>query len=191
MTYSDQVLPDKDFFLSALHIRTYPDIVFNLFLTITGAMIGYLSILVMDNQDAFIAILGVVLLDWVFGMAKAVVTKLPNGKSSFEIKKAMRFVYYIATYWSLLAVMLTIERGFSFASWLSEAIMLPIIVFQMISVLKNASHLNLIPKGVLLQILENIDNYKDQIRERQLSGQIIEPEIIENTENEEGKNLHR
>lgn len=188
MTYSDQVIPDKDFFMSALHIRTYPDIVFNLFLTIMGAIVGYFSVLVIDNQDAFVAILGVVFLDWVFGMAKAARTKLPNGKSSFEIKKAVRVVYYIATYCSLLAVMLTIEKGFSFASWLSEAIMLPIIVFQIISILKNASHLNMIPNLVLLQILENIDNYKDQIREKQISGEMAD---LENMQNADQENLKR
>ncbi len=42
----------------------------------------------------------------------------------------------------------------------------------------------MIPKGVLLQILENIDNYKDQIRERQMTGEIADMENMQNIDQE-------
>lgn len=173
------MLPNKDFFYSALHVRSNGDIAINLFLTFLGAMVGYFSILVLENQHAFIAITGVVAVDWLFGMAKAASTKLPNGKTAFENKKAIRIVWYLLTYWIVLAVVLMIEKGFPFASWLSEAIMLPIIIFQLISALKNASKIGLIPKGVLLKILENIDSYKDSL----VNNGVVEQEELNNTSN--------
>ena len=161
---SDFVILDKKFFMSAFHIKTQADVILNIILVMAGGIVGYMNVLVTDNQDSFYAIFALVGIDWVFGMARAAfVIKLENGKSSFEIRKAIKVVYYWATYSTLLALMLMVERGFEYASWLSEAIMLPIIVFQIISILKNASHLGMIPKGVLLKILDNIDNYKDEI----------------------------
>ena len=76
-------------------------------------------------------------------------------------------VNYFFAYSFLLAVMLSIEKGFSYASWMAEAVMLPIITFQIISALKNASIVGLIPQGVLLKILENIDNYKENLTPKQ------------------------
>ena len=173
------MMPNKEFFYSALHVRSNGDIAINIFLTFLGAMVGYFSILVLENQHAFIAITGVVALDWIFGMWKAAVTKLPNGKTAFENGKAIKIAWYLVTYWLVLSVVLMIEKGFPFASWLSEAIMLPIIVFQLISALKNASKIGLIPKGVLLKILENIDSYKDSL----VNNGVVEQEEINNVSN--------
>jgi hypothetical protein len=55
---------------------------------------------------------------------------------------------------------LVIEKGFSAASWLSETILIPFIVFQLISALKNASMAGFIKAGLLNDILDRIDKHK-------------------------------
>lgn len=55
-----------------------------------------------------------------------------------------------------------IEKAHPAAYYLSEATILPIIVFQLISALTNASLAGAIPRGLLLKILEKI-NAKDLI----------------------------
>jgi phage-related holin len=59
-----------------------------------------------------------------------------------------------------LTVLLVIEKGFPGTGWLSETILLPFIIFQLVSALKNASMLGLIEGKVLLEILDKIDLHK-------------------------------
>ena len=110
--------------------------------------------MILDAQDQFFAILFVVLLDAFFGIAKAF--KLGN----FETKKTFKAVFMLVGFWLLLATVWTIEKGFPFASFLSEAILLPILLFQVISTLKNMNILGLIDNPTVNKILANIDKHK-------------------------------
>ena len=58
-----------------------------------------------------------------------------------------------------------IEKGFTGTGWLSETIIAPFIVFQLISALKNASMSGLIQNDLLNIILDKIDKHKG-IREK-------------------------
>lgn len=145
-------------FLSDLfHLKNTDSIIVGIIFSIFGAIIGYFTNMINENSNAFIAIAFVVFADFCAGVSKAIYT------NTFEIKKALKVVWYFGAYSTLLAAMLSIEKGFQYASWISEAVMLPIIIFQTISMLKNLSIIGIIPKGVLLKILENIDNYKDNV----------------------------
>lgn len=120
-----------------------------------GAITSQWIEMLVDAQNQFIAIFFVVLLDAVFGIAKAF--KLGN----FETKKTFKAVFMLVGFWLLLATVLTIEKGFPFASFLSEAILLPILLFQLISILKNMHLVGLINNTVLTKILSNIDKHKE------------------------------
>lgn len=109
----------------------------------------------LDAKHQFIAIAAVVLLDAIFGIAKAF--KLGN----FETKKTFKAVFMLVSFWFVLATVLTIEKGFPFASFLSEAILLPILLFQLISTLKNMHLLGLIDGPMLAKMLSNIDKHKE------------------------------
>lgn len=112
--------------------------------------------LLLDAQHQFIAIFAVVVLDAFFGICKAF--KLGN----FETKKTFKAVYMLVGFWLLLATVLTIEKGYPFASFLSEAVMMPILLFQLISTLKNMQLVGLINNNTLLKILSNIDKHKEE-----------------------------
>lgn len=120
-----------------------------------GAITAQWIDMIIGAQHQFIAIFFVVLLDAVFGIAKAF--KLGN----FETKKTFKAVFMLVGFWLLLATVLTIEKGFPFASFLSEAILLPILLFQLISALKNMHLLGLIENSTLTKILANIDKHKE------------------------------
>jgi hypothetical protein len=55
-----------------------------------------------------------------------------------------------------------VEIGFPGTSWLSETIIVPFIIFQLISALKNASNSGFIKHSLLNTILEKIDKHKDK-----------------------------
>ena len=119
-----------------------------------GAITSQWVEMLIDAQDQFISIFFVVLLDATFGILKAF--KLKN----FETKKTFKAIYMLVGFWLLLATVLTIEKGFPFASFLSEAILLPILLFQLISTLKNMQLLGLLNNATLTKILANIDKHK-------------------------------
>jgi phage-related holin len=60
----------------------------------------------------------------------------------------------------MLSAILTIEKGFTGTSWLSETIIAPFLVFQLISVFKNASMVGIIKNELLTQILDKLDHHK-------------------------------
>ena len=120
-----------------------------------GAMLSEVLESFMIEKYQFLAIFFVVLLDTTFGILKAF--KLRN----FETKKTFKSVYMLVGFWGLLATVLIIEKGFPFASFLSEAILLPIILFQLVSALKNIQLLGLIENDLLNRITKNIDKHKE------------------------------
>ena len=62
----------------------------------------------------------------------------------------------------MLACILSIEKGFTGTAWLSETIMAPFMVFQLISVLKNASMVGIVQNELLTQILDKLDKHKGE-----------------------------
>ncbi|CAI8196752.1 MAG: Uncharacterised protein [Arcobacter lacus] len=53
-----------------------------------------------------------------------------------------------------------VEKGFAGTSWLSEVVVVPFMILQLISALKNASMAGLIKTEELNKILDRIDNHK-------------------------------
>ena len=124
-------------------------------ISLAGGILSELISTLLTAKYQFIAIMAVVILDAVFGIAKAF--KLGN----FETKKTFKAIYMLVAFWLLLSVVLFIEKGFPFASFLSEAVLLPILLFQLASILKNLQLLGLIENSTLTKILSNIDKHKE------------------------------
>jgi hypothetical protein len=97
----------------------------------------------------------VVVSDWVMGTILALKNKV------WHTRKAIKIIYYIFAYSTILFTVLAVEKAHPSAFFLSETIIMPILVFQIISTLKNASLIGFIPQGLLLNILNNIDSYKN------------------------------
>ena len=53
-----------------------------------------------------------------------------------------------------------VERGFKGTVWLSEVVIIPFVILQLISALKNASMAGFIKTEELNKILDRIDNHK-------------------------------
>jgi phage-related holin len=140
--------------LSIAHLRSLREGTFNFFVTVFSAILGYFQLTIIENKNLFIAILIVVVGDWIFGTAYAI------KRNIWETQKAMKVIYYIFAYSIIVFVVLAIEKAHASAFFLSDAIIMPILLFQTISMLKNASLLGWIPKGALLEVLKKIDNYK-------------------------------
>lgn len=119
------------------------------------AFIGtYFFNLTIDNAEQFLAVGIVVFVDGFFGIWAG--TK----REGFQTFKALRVIKTFGFWTVMLASILTIEKGFTGMGWLSETTIAPFLVFQLVSVLKNASMVGIVKNELLTQILDKLDRHK-------------------------------
>lgn len=114
----------------------------------------YLMDVAMGNAEQYLAVISVLLLDGFFGVIAGV------KREGFKTYKALRVLKNIFAWELILTAILSIELGFKGTSWLSETILAPFLVFQMVSALKNASMAGFIKNELLNEILDRIDSHK-------------------------------
>ena len=119
------------------------------------AFIGtYLMDVTMGNAEQYMAVMLVLLLDGFFGIIAGM------KREGFKTYKALKVLKNMFAWMVILTVILSIELGFKGTSWLSETIIAPFMVFQMVSALKNASMAGFIKNELLNEILDRIDSHK-------------------------------
>ncbi len=121
------------------------------------AFIGtYFFNLTADNIEQFLAVGLIIFVDGFFGVWAG--TK----REGFQTFKALRVLKTFGFWMVMLACILSIEKGFTGTSWLSETIIAPFMVFQLISILKNASMVGIVKNELLTQILDKLDKHKGE-----------------------------
>ena len=126
-------------------------------LSITTALAfacSYFMELTMGNVEQYLALVAVVFIDGFFGIAAGV------KREGFQTRKAVKVLQRVITWVAFLTVILMVERGFEGTSWLSETIIVPFIILQLVSALKNASMVGLIKSADLNKLLDRIDLHK-------------------------------
>ena len=132
----------------------------SLLLTITATatsmsfICSYFLELYMGNLEQYLGLLAVIFIDGFFGIAAGV------KREGFETRKAVRVLQRAITWIGFLTVIIMVERGFAGTAWLSETIIVPFIILQLISALKNASMAGFIKAELLNEILDRIDKHK-------------------------------
>lgn len=121
----------------------------------TAFICSYFFNLAMNNAEQYFAIAAVIFMDGFFGIIAG--TKREGFKTYKAVRVLKTFVAWIIT----LTVLLMVELGFKGTSWLSETVLMPLIVFQIMSALKNASNAGFINNEAVNQILKKIDKHKD------------------------------
>ena len=159
------------YIVDILHIKTWYQIVINVILSVFTGFYFHVKNLAIDNLDAMHTIAIILIVDWILGMYRALITvDKATGKSLFETKKSFKILAYFLAYFALLFITGSIEKSFNYAAWLTEAVMIPILVGQVISILKNMSLVGWISNKMLSDILQKIDGYKDDIVDAAING---------------------
>ena len=115
---------------------------------------SYFYDITLNNYEQYLAIISVVLLDGLFGIIAGI------KREGFKTYKSIKILRTAVTWGLILTVLLSVEKGFTGSGWISETIMIPFIVFQLISTLKNASMAGYIKIELLNNILDKIDKHK-------------------------------
>ncbi len=126
-------------------------------LTTACAFIGsYFMNLTAENIEQYLSVAFVIFADGFFGVWAGV------KKEGFKTYRALKVLKTFGFWIVMLSAILTIEKGFTGTSWLSETIMAPFLVFQLISILKNASMVGVVKNELLTQILDKLDKHKGE-----------------------------
>lgn len=122
--------------------------------SICGFLLTYFTELTLNNIEQFLAVGFVVVLDGFFGLIAGI------KREGFKTFKALSILRTLTVWWMILGVILSIEKGFAGTGWLSETVITPFLVFELISALKNASMAGFVNNGLLNTILDKIDGHK-------------------------------
>jgi phage-related holin len=115
---------------------------------------SYFLELYMGNIEQYLALVAVVFIDGFFGITAGI------KREGFQTRKAVRVLQRAIVWIGFLTVILMVEKGFTGTAWLSETIIVPFIILQLISALKNASMSGFIKMEELNKLLDLIDNHK-------------------------------
>lgn len=115
---------------------------------------SYFFNLAMDNSEQYLAIVAVIFMDGFFGIIAG--TK----REGFKTYKAVRILKTLTAWIITLTALIMVEAGFKGTSWLSETILIPLIVLQVVSAIKNAEQAGFIKNEALTAILNKIDRHK-------------------------------
>jgi len=115
---------------------------------------SYFMELTVSNLEQYLAVASVIFADGFFGIIAGI------KKEGFKTYKALKIIKSLFFWVIMLTVILTIEKGFEGTSWLSETLITPFLVFQLISVLKNANLAGFIKNELLTKLLLKIDQHK-------------------------------
>jgi len=119
-----------------------------------GFICSYFMELTMQNAEQYLAITTLVFTDGFFGMIAGI------KREGFKTYKAIKILRTLIFWVVMLTLILVIEKSIPGAGWLSETMLMPLVIFQLISTVKNASMAGFIKASVLNQILDNIDKHK-------------------------------
>lgn len=122
--------------------------------TLLSFILSYAYGLTIDNITQFLAVAVVIMTDGFFGIIAGI------KREGFKTFKAFKILKTLGVWWIILGTILAIENGFIGAGWMSETIMIPFLLFEIISILKNASMAGFIKIDLVNVILNKIDNHK-------------------------------
>ena len=115
---------------------------------------SYFMELTMQNAEQYLAIAMLIFADGFFGVIAG--TK----REGFKTYKALKILKTLVFWVIILTLILVIEKSIPGAGWLSETMLMPLVIFQLISTVKNASMAGFIKTSVLNKILDTIDKHK-------------------------------
>ena len=119
-----------------------------------GFICSYFMELTMQNAEQYLAIATLVFADGFFGIIAGI------KREGFKTYKAIKILRTLIFWVIMLTLILVIEKSIPGAGWLSETMLMPLVIFQLISTVKNASMAGFIKGEILNQILDNIDKHK-------------------------------
>jgi hypothetical protein len=122
-----------------------------------GSVSGFVSDWIYTPAVSFYALLGLITADHFSGMYRAWVN------DRFETRKACRVFWTLLTHVFLLSFASNLAKGSSALYWLDEGIFVPLVLVNILSLVKNLSLLGLVKKEFANFLYRKVDSYKNDL----------------------------
>jgi len=117
-------------------------------------LVSYLCNISIVYWEQYFALTIVILLDGFFGIMSGI------KREGFKTYKALKIFKSLFSWIVILTTTLLVEKAFPYCFWISETFISPVVVFYLISTLKNATDSGFIQGKILTQIMAKIDQHK-------------------------------
>ena len=114
----------------------------------------YFYNMTLSHYEQYLALTAVIFVDGFFGIIAGI------KREGFQTRKALKVLQTTVVWVILLTMLLSVEHAFNGMGWLSETILIPFLVFQIMSALKNASMAGFIKAHLINHILDQFDQHK-------------------------------
>lgn len=118
-------------------------------------ILGVIEANVWSPAQGYLTVVALIVADFITGVSLAAKRK------QIETRKAMRIVYKIIAYTTIMAFAHNLAKNEPLLFWLTDAVFFPIALILFLSLIKNLSLLGYIPKDVATMLYKNIDKYKN------------------------------
>jgi hypothetical protein len=108
----------------------------------------------LSHYEQYLALIAVIFVDGFFGIIAGI------KREGFQTRKALKVLQTAVVWVILLTMLLSVEHAFKGMGWLSETILIPFLIFQIMSALKNASMAGFIKTQLINHILDQFDQHK-------------------------------
>jgi len=133
---------------------------FLLMFTMGGFTLGSMSSFVVDwiydPAVSFYALILLIIADHISGMY------LAWKRNAFETRKSIRILWTLLSHTALLAFANSLSKGSVVLSWMNEGVFVPLVMVNLVSLIKNLSLLGLIKKDFAGIFYKKIDVYKNE-----------------------------
>ena len=114
----------------------------------------YFYNMTLSHYEQYLALTAVIFVDGFFGCIAGI------KREGFQTRKALKVLQTTVVWIVLLTMLLSVEHAFKGMGWLSETILIPFLIFQIMSALKNASMAGFIQVQFLNYVLDQFDQHK-------------------------------
>jgi phage-related holin len=121
-----------------------------------GAFTGFIEDWIFSPAASLLALLALIFADHVAGIAVAL------KRNSLDTRKMFSVFWKLLSHVALLMFANNLSKGSVFLSWLNEGIFVPIVLINLLSLIKNLSLLGYIKRDFARWIDKKIDTYKNE-----------------------------
>ena len=121
-----------------------------------GAFTGFVEDWIFSPAASLFALLALIAADHIVGLVVA------WKRGSFDTRKALSIFWKLLSHIGLLMFANNLAKGSMFLGWLNEGIFVPVVLVNMLSLIKNLSLLGYIKKDFAQWINKKVDTYKNE-----------------------------
>lgn len=126
---------------------------------IAGTMSAFVNDWIFDPSISYFTLVGLIAADHLSG------SYLAFKHNRFDTRVALRIFWTLLSHTALLMFSTNLSKGADVLFWLNEAVFVPIVIVNLMSLVKNLALLGWIKKGFARMITDKIDNYKNEFIE--------------------------